>query len=714
MAGGSRKGRGRAGEKPGRHARHAGKSAAVDAEQIRAALRGVRQPLTTRRLAARLGVDGRALRGLRRLLVRLEASGGVERSRGRWRLARGDGLVEAVVDRDGRALSDGAGRRWGLKSTDGARPGDRVLARPAGRDAEILQVVEGLRERWVGIVERRGRDHWLTPYRDDARWALRIGARDLLGARHGEVVAAVPAGGGSRRRRGRQPPKVRVVERLGHPGDSRADFAAVVWRHRLPVEFPEPVLAEAAALSATLDSQDLAARRDLRDADFVTIDPPDARDHDDAVRVQRRSAGGWRLQVAIADVAQWLPLASAMDREAYRRGNSVYFPERSIPMLPERLSGDLCSLRPGEDRLAVVVELDFDARARLVGRRIDEAVICSRARLAYEEAAPVVAGHDAGHPQAETLASLGALSRALYRRRRTRSVDFDIPEPVFRWGKDGRPVDVQPAVRTSAHRGVEEAMLAANRAVASLLVEAGVATVHRVHEAPTPEDGARLRERLDALGLLGDRDDGDLDAAGLSAALRRARGHTAEAALRTTMLRAMRQARYAPEGLGHFALGFSDYLHFTSPIRRYADLSVHRALKALFAGDHDATSTRDCARISARTSFRERLGIAAERERANLARCALLSRQLGASEQGTISGIAPHGFYVALDAWLVEGLVHVSRLPGFLVPDALGLALVEEGSGARYALGDRVRIRIEAADPVRNRIDFSLEARLPL
>jgi len=248
--------------------------------------------------------------------------------------------------------------------------------------------------------------------------------------------------------------------------------------------------------------------------------------------------------------------------------------------------------------------------------------------------------------------------------------------------------------------------------VASRLVEAGVAAVHRVHEAPTPEDEERLRERLDALGLLGDRGNGELDAAGLSAALRRARGHPAEAALQTTMLRAMRQARYAPEGLGHFALGFADYLHFTSPIRRYADLSVHRALKALLAGGPDAVSAQECARVAARTSFRERLSISAERERAGLARCAFLSRHVGASEEGTISGIAPHGFYVALDAWLVEGLVHVSRLPGFLVPDSLGLALVEERSGTRYGLGDRVRVCIDAADPVRSRIDFSLEARL--
>lgn len=618
--------------------------------------------------------------------------------------------MEAVVERDARGLSDDSGRRWSLESGEAARPGDRVLAQPLGETAEILQVVEGRRDRWVGIVEYRRRTRWLVPYRDDARWALRIGPGDDLGVSSGEVVVALPVANGSRARRGGQLPRVRVVERLGRPGDPEADFAAVVWRHRLPVEFPENVLAQAASLPAEISAEEIDGRRDLRDGDFVTIDPADARDHDDAVRAERRPGGGWRLQVAIADVAQRVPAGSPMDREAYRRGNSVYFPERAIPMLPERISGDLCSLRQGRDRLAVVVELDFDTRARRVGRRVFEAVIRSRARLAYEEAAPLVDGREAGHPQAAMLLSLGALTRALYRRRRARSVDFAIPEPAFRWGRDGAPVDVQPAVRSSAHRAVEEAMLAANRAVASLLLDAEVPAVHRVHEPPAPEDEERLRARLEALDLLPAGSADALDATHLSAALRRTRGHPAEVALRVTMLRAMRQARYAPEGRGHFALGFPDYLHFTSPIRRYADLSVHRALKGLLAGGRAAQSTRDCARIAARVSHRERLGLAAERERANLARCVFLSQHLGARVAGSISSITRHGFYVALDPWLVEGLVHVSRLPGFLTPDPLGLALVTRGSGARYALGDRVQVRVESADPVRSRIDLALEA----
>jgi len=308
------------------------------------------------------------------------------------------------------------------------------------------------------------------------------------------------------------------------------------------------------------------------------------------------------------------------------------------------------------------------------------------------------------------LASLGAMSRALYRRRRARSLDFDIPAPTFRWGPDGVPVDVQADSRTSAHRAVEESMLAANRAVASLLIEAGVPAVHRVHESPAPEDEEKLRARLEALGLLPEERTGPLDVASLSAALGRSRGHPAEIALRGTMLRAMRQARYAPQSFGHFALGFPDYLHFTSPIRRYADLSVHRSLKGLLGAEGAGPSNLDCARVAARVSHRERLGLAAERERALLARCAFLSRHLGERVTGTISAISRHGFYVAFDPWLVEGLVHVSRLPGFQTADPLGLVLVTQGGGVRYALGDRVRVRIQSADPLRGRIDLDLEA----
>ena len=713
MAGDRRRKAGGGRRQPSRRARGRRESATLDPDRVRGLLAAARRPLSARYLAKQLGIPGTGLRELRRLLARLEASGGVERHRGGWRLSREDGLVEALVDRDARGLSDDAGRRWSLDATEGVRSGDRVLAQPLGENAEVLEILEGRRDRWVGIVESRRRKRWLVPYRDDARWALRIEPGHEIGVRPGDVVVAVGVGRASRKGRGRAVPRVRVVERLGRPGDALADFEAVRWRHRLPRGFPEPVLSQAAALPEEVSDAEREQRRDLRDLGFVTIDPADARDHDDALRVERRSEGGWRLQVAIADVAHWVPVGSPLDREAYLRGNSVYFPERVIPMLPERLSSELCSLVPERDRLAVGGELDFDARARQLGCRVYEAVIRSRERFVYEEAASLLDGRETGHPLAAMLVSLGALSRALYRRRRSHSIDFDLPEPAFRWGGDGVPIDVQPASRTSAHRAVEEAMLAANRAVADLLLEAGIPAVHRVHEAPAPEDEAKLWSLLDALDLLPAEGPVALDGPGLSAVLGRSRGHFAETALPRMMLRAMRQARYAPDGRGHFALGFPDYLHFTSPIRRYADLSVHRSLKGLLGRGEDAPSSEDCARIATRASHRERLGLAAERERVHLAQCAFLSRHLGDRVMGSIRGISRHGFYVACDPWLVEGLVHVSRLPGFLAPDPLGLALVSKGNGERYALGDRVRVRVESVDPVRGRISFALEAHSP-
>ncbi len=670
-----------------------------------------------------------AARGqLRRLLHELVDAGLIDRLGGRYRLRRADGFVEGVFSPGragapgGRVTEDG-GRIWHVTQAGAASPGDRVLVQPSGseRQGEILDVLEGRRDEWIGIFERQGRGGVVTPWRETAAWQIGIGPRDVNGARDGDVVvaAALPRAGRSQpRARGRRSEKGersegRILEALGPPGSPEADFRALVWRRRLPVDFPEELLAQVARLAPGLRAPDLANRLDLRASPFLTIDPANARDHDDAVCVEPLAAGAWRLWVAIADVSHYVESGSALDREALRRGNSVYFPDRAIPMLPETLSGDLCSLRPGVDRLVLAAELAVQPSGDASLRRLAAAVIRSRARLVYDEAARVMEGGAPAPAQAgevaEQLRWLRQVAEALLARRRAAgSIDFDLPSAEIVLGDGAQPVDIVEAPRTIAHRAIEEAMLAANRAVAEALDAAGVPAIHRNHEPPLPEDLEALRELLAGLSLTPPGAGAELTPLEIAQALRRAAGRPEERLVHQMTLRSMRQARYEVEVRGHFALAFPHYAHFTSPIRRYADLTVHRAVKTLLGLGGAAPDRGRLRAAAARISWRERIAMEAEREMVDIKKCVFMTSHLGEQHAGTVSGVARHGLYVTLDAFFVEGLVHVSRLPGFFELDERAHALVARGSRQRLRLGDRATVRIDAADPVRGRIDFSL------
>ena len=724
--------------------RRAKRAAGIDADRVVGALAGRgRNPQTAIRLLRILGAGRHELRALRRLLRQLENEGRIERVEGGWRAPRADGLLEVELLARGRARDD-LGREHRIDDGGDAKPGDRVLIAPlAGGRAELLSVIAGERDHWVGILRGHGKMLGIAPYRDEGDWWVRVARGDTHGARIGDVVRAVPVqvsrsrqgreaaaqrgeaersaspreteaseghrAGGARRRSQREgPPWARVVERLGRPGDPDVDFAAIVWRYQLPVEFPPDALAQAEALRAP-DARELAQYTDLRDRAFVTIDPATARDHDDAVCVET-ARGGTRLWVAIADVSRWVAPGSPIDREALRRGNSVYFPDRAIPMLPERLSGDLCSLRPDVDRLVLVVEMAFDERGERGRTRFYRAVIRSRARLTYEQAAAAIEQDDDTIAEAPMLRELARLTRLLGERRRAAgSLDFELPSAEFTLDERGFPVDVGPAARNQAHRAIEEAMLAANRAVAEWLVDREIEAVHRVHEPPAPPDLERLTTELIALGLVDGGAADELSARELARALQRAVGSPAERWIHQLALRSMKRARYSARSIPHYALGFEHYLHFTSPIRRYSDLAVHRALEAALAGEAPALTRARAEAIAVRSSFRERVATLAEREMNQIKACVFLRDRVGERHEGTVTGLARHGLYVMLDAWWVEGLVHVSRLPGFSELAENGRALVSDR--ARYELGDRVVVTIAAADPVTARIDFELELR---
>ncbi len=745
--GGARHGRGpaRRGSRRGGRERGAGRhpDEPLESSVLRVLSGRGRPQLSLRDLSRKLDLGRGGTAELRRAVRALRETGRVERSEGRYRLTRGDGLIEGVLlaraqveddlpDRVAERLSswvvlDDAGRSWSVGERLGeAQPGDRVsIAALRGHEgrAEVIGVVRGERGSWVGVIEAAAVGYEVTPYRDSERWRIRVKRGDQGAAQPGDVVEVVPVADERPRARGGRAamPRGRVVARFGPPGEPEADHRAVVWRHRLPTGFSEAALAEADAHPTALEPSARAALLDLRDCPFLTIDPASARDHDDALYLGPPDRSGAPLYVAIADVARYVPEGSALDYEAWLRGNSVYFPDRAIPMLPERLSGDLCSLRPDVDRPALVVEMVVDRRGEVKGSRFHRALIRSRARLSYAQAARVM---EAGVPSPdlapevrEQLERLAKLARAMIdARRRLGALDFELPEAIVALDDRGRPQEIFKAERTLAHRAVEECMLAANRSVARALHGAGRACVHRVHEPPSPEKLDELHELYARFGLIEGPVPDEIDAPTLARWLRSALGHAEEPLVNMLTLRAMKQARYSARPLGHFALAFEDYLHFTSPIRRYADLVVHRQLLAWIAeGAESAEAEEDPERLEAmerialRTSARERIAVAAEREMVDLKKCQYMLRHLGQVLDGTVTGAASQGLYVTLDEHFVEGLVPMARLPGYFEFDEQSFSLFSRGTGQRFALGQKLRVRVVRVDQLRGWVNFAIE-----
>jgi ribonuclease R len=684
----------------------------------------VRPLLGSREIVRRLGLIRVQVDPLKALLQRLAKKGVLEAVGGRFRMRRQDDLVEGAVEVGGDGspyLRDGD-RLLRLGELGGAVEGDRVRAKEFGSSpiatAELVEVLEGPQTIWIGSVEQGRRGYELIPYRGRERESLPIMSRDLLGAQVGEMVKAelVARSSGSRGS------GVRVVEVFGNLEEAEARFRAVAWHRRLPTTFSQTALEESEAIPERIATAELDRRTDLRDRCFITIDPETARDHDDAVFVEATEPSlGFRMWVAIADVSHFVQPGSELDGQAWIRGNSVYFPGRSIPMLPERISSDICSLRPDVDRLVIAVEMEIDLGGKVQRSRLHEAVIRSRSRLSYAQAAESLgkaglggepSGAGPALPQ-EVCAQIRRLDdvteRMARRRRADQSIDFDLPQPEVVLDRRGRPRDIRRAAVGPAHRMVEEAMLAANQSVARVLRESGQAAVFRVHEPPGGEDLRELGDFYRGIGLLRGRRGAPLDRAAIARALAEARGRPEEAAVHYSTLRAMKQARYASNCSGHFALGFDSYLHFTSPIRRYADLVVHRAVRRMLSGLVGAEQTAEWAdRVAIRTSARERVAVAAEREMVDLARCAVMRERVGDHFKGTITGVADHGLYITLDRPFVEGMVRISRLSGFFDYDPIRHRLVAQGSRLQYRIGDRVKVQVTSVNSLRGWVDLDL------
>lgn len=656
---------------------------------------------TLSRMASELGFSGRKRFALLGVLRSLASQGFVEMNRKGVRLSAGGGAVAGTFhaarggfgfltpEEGGEDLFVPPGK------TGGALEGDRVTAfrvpsRGGSRmEAHVHRVLARSRRPVLGIVQ----GGVLLPLGGSLPPLALARSRAL----EGRVVSVIPG-------LDAEIPTAEGAVLVGDPDDPETPVRAAVLRYGLERTFPEEAEREAEE-AARLAPRGLTGRRDLRDLPAVTIDPEDARDHDDAVSVLREGEG-FRLFVHIADVAFFVRPGTALDAEARRRGNSVYLPRTVFPMLPHALSSGACSLREGEDRLAVTVEMDVAPGGRIRSSRFYRSLIRSRRRLTYEEAQGCLEGSGSlGEEVDRLLGDALACSRALFERRLTLgTLDLDLPEALVRFGLSGRVEEVLPSVRLQSHRIVEEAMLAANVAVAREVARRKAPALFRVHDPPDPEKLEALRPLLNALGL-GSAARGDLsDPFVLQELLRRCEGHRAAKLVSYLLLRAMAQARYAAAPRLHYGLGFPCYAHFTSPIRRYPDLTVHRALLEGGAGGGEGLDA-----LADHCSQTERTADQAEREVVAWYQVSFLAQRLGETFEAVILGFNRGGVRVELTDHLIEGYCPFALLEGegFTV-DRDRLSARSRG-GFTLKVGDAVSARLVRVDRLLGEAHFTLE-----
>ena len=691
--------------------------------------------LSFRELARKLGVPERNEDELREVLDSLERKGEIVRVRGEKYSAieftnqvagritvRPEGFGFVLVD-------DGPDLFVPRSGMHGAMDGDTVLAReerPRSRgrtDASdrisgtVIRVLDRARERVVGRFEKHDGRAEVLPYDPRIDAVVRIADGKSRGAREGEIVEARITAFPDARRIAHGA----VEERLGFLGEPGVDIEIVLRSHGLPPRFPQPVVEEAERYPSRVLTEDLLGRKDFRDRRIVTIDGETAKDFDDAVEVERTSTG-FRLGVHIADVSHYVQEGTGLDDEARSRGTSVYFPGRVLPMLPEKLSNGLCSLNPGVDRLVLSAILETDRKGRVVAAEFVKGVIRSTERMTYTEVArlletrPTSGDTDRYGPLLGDFREMAELASRLRERREARgSIDFDLPDADVVLDDAGLVVGIVPESRNVAHRLIEEFMLAANEAVAKRLLFAKQPAIYRVHDRPDPDRLTDLREVLQSFGydLKGDLE--EIPPSAFQKVLKEIAGKPEERLLSDLLLRAQRKAVYSPECRGHYALAAPYYCHFTSPIRRYPDLVVHRQLSALLekgrpvaAKDFDAVNER-FTEIAEHSSERERRAEAAERESLLWKKIVFMKDKVGREFDSFVTGVAAFGLFVTLRDFFVEGLVPVSSLgDDFYVYEQKQHRLRGRSSGRIYRLGDPIRVQLKAIDEVRRRLDFRL------
>jgi ribonuclease R len=677
--------------------------------EILDALNAAGAPLTPEELAKRLGIRAGERRAFDSSLVELERSGAMVKNRAgsllvATRIALLAGRVEGHRDGHGFLVPDGGGAQVFLPPTEMRQllHGDRAAVRVTGTDARgrpvgmVVEVLERATRRIVGRLHAEHGVMFLVP--EDRRIAqdILVPPAEVGRAKAGQVVTVELVAQPSKHAQ----PIGRVAEVLGQYADPGMEIEIALRKFDLPHQFSKKALASAQAMPEALREPDTKGRRDLRGLPFVTIDGETAKDFDDAVHAAREGRG-FRLWVAIADVSHYVRHGDALDLEARERGTSVYFPRRVIPMLPEKLSNGLCSLNPEVDRLAMVCEMAITPKGAVARYEFYPAVIRSHARLTYTGVwAMLVARKAPAH-----IATLHEVFQQLATERRRRgAIDFETVETRMVFDAHGKIEQIVPETRNDAHRLIEECMLAANVCAGAFLIERNHPTLYRVHDVPAPEKVAALRDFLAELGLQlpGGEIPRPRDYAQL---LDKIRQRPDFVLLQTILLRSLKQAVYSPDNAGHFGLAFEAYVHFTSPIRRYPDLLVHRAIRACLEGRRYEDVDWDA--LGLHCSETERRADEASRDVENWLKCFYMQDQVGGSYAGTVTGVTPFGLFVTLDDYFVDGLVHISELGrDYFQFDAARHMLLGERSGKRFRLADRMKVKLVRVDLETRKIDL--------
>lgn len=686
------------------------------------------KPLTAEELASRLEIDQGDLPRFFEVLREMEREGDIIQTR-----KRRYGIPEKMDLIVGRLQCHQKGFGFVIPRdemyediyipADGineAMHNDRVIAKIVrGKseghrtEGEIIRILERANKKVVGTFEKSRYFGFVVP--DDSRilYDIYIPQEESMGAREGDKVVAEITLWPERRRN----PEGRIVEVLGHKSDTGIDVLSIIRSHDIPEEFPPEVLREAEAVPDRIGEGDLKNRVDLRDMRIVTIDGSDAKDLDDAVSIKKLPNGNYRLGVHIADVSHYVRENSALDKEAYKRGTSVYFLDRVIPMLPQGLSNGICSLNPRVDRLAMTVFMEIDTNGKVVGYEILESVIRTSERMTYTDVSDILEKSDRELMErydylVEDFRLMEELCIILNSKRMVRgSIDFEFGETKVILDEEGRPVDIVKLERRIADRIIEEFMLVCNETVAEHMYWLGTPFVYRVHEEPDNEKIEEFNEFIYNFGysIKGIK---KVHPKALQRLIAKVRGKKEEKVINTLLLRSLKRARYYHENLGHYGLAAEYYCHFTSPIRRYPDLVIHRIIKEALKGELKGSRAEYLkefvAKAALQSSERERAADEAEREVEDLKKVEYMADRVGEEFEGIISGVTAFGIFVELENG-IEGMVRVSYMTDdFYHFDEKKYMLVGERTRKTFRIGDTVRIQVLKADLVDKKLDFML------